>query len=121
MRGYEPVAIASLLVELKTLNIQSNQRYAEAYVYMRMQKGFGPLRIQAELQQRGVAAEIIQRVLDPADTCWVEQLQKVRQKKFGTPLPRDFKIQARQMRFLQTRGFSSEQINRALKNTAPLS
>jgi regulatory protein len=115
IRGYETTAIAWLLSELKALDMQSDQRYAEAYAHMRTQKGFGPLRIQAELRQRGVAAGIIHAVIDQDDEFWLTQTQKVRQKKFGTSIPRDFKAQARQMRFLQMRGFSGEQIKHVLR------
>ncbi|MGB6976084.1 MAG: regulatory protein RecX [Gammaproteobacteria bacterium] len=115
IRGYDTSAIAWLLSELKALDMQSDCRYAEAYVHMRTQKGFGPLRIQAELQQRGVAAEIIYTVIAQDDEFWLAQVQKIRQKKFGTTIPSDFRAQARQMRFLQTRGFSGEQIKQVLR------
>jgi len=39
---------------------------------------------------------------------------EVRLKKFGTAEPRDFKEKARQMRFLQYRGFEQEHIQAAL-------
>jgi regulatory protein len=34
----------------------------------------------------------------------------VREKKFGSALPADFRERSRQMRFLQQRGFTAEQI-----------
>jgi regulatory protein len=39
---------------------------------------------------------------------------KVRHKRFGSELPEDFKERARQARFLQYRGFTTDQINHAL-------
>jgi regulatory protein len=115
MRGYETEAINWVLSELISLGIQSDQRYAEAYTHMRTRKGFGPLRIQAELRHRGISDEIVQRVINKNDQIWLEQIQKVRQKKFGATIPRDFTIQAQQVRFLQSRGFSSEQIKQILR------
>ena len=96
-RGYENSAISVLLNKLVISNLQSDQRFAQAYTQMRINKGFGPLRIQAELQQRGVATEIIQDLMIDKDAVWSEQIKKVRQKKFGTLIPKDFKIQARQI------------------------
>ena len=67
--------------------MQSDQRYAEAYVYMRTQKGFGPLRIQAELRQRGVAAGIIHAVIDQDDEFWLTQLKKFVKKNSVQAFP----------------------------------
>ena len=44
---------------------------------------------------------------------WLERAREVREKKFGRESPRDFKERSRQMRFLQQRGFTSEQIRGA--------
>jgi regulatory protein len=115
-RGYENTAISLLLAELATTNLQSDQRFAEAYTQRRTNKGFGPLCIQAELQQRGIAGEIIQDLIIVNDEFWLEQAKKVRQKKFGALIPKDFKTQVRQMRFLQSRGFSGAQIKQLLQN-----
>jgi regulatory protein len=40
----------------------------------------------------------------------------VREKRFGLAQPRDFRERSRQMRFLQQRGFSSEQISSAFQD-----
>jgi len=47
----------------------------------------------------------------------MQRLDLVRQKKFGKAMPADYKEQARQSRFLQYRGFSTEQIRRLFKPT----
>ena len=40
--------------------------------------------------------------------------RQTRERKFGAELPRDFKEKARQMRFLQYRGFEQDQITAAV-------
>jgi len=40
----------------------------------------------------------------------------VRSKRFGDAMPEDFKERARQARFLQYRGFTSEQIREVLND-----
>ncbi|MBT8092507.1 MAG: RecX family transcriptional regulator, partial [Gammaproteobacteria bacterium] len=45
---------------------------------------------------------------------WTEMAREIRARKFGRARPADFKDKARQMRFLQYRGFESEQIQAAM-------
>ncbi len=89
---------------------QDDIRFAEVYSHMRAQRGYGPLRIHAELRERGVAEAVIAQVMDEKNQLWQERLQEVYQKKFRGKLPQNFAMRAKQMRFLQYRGFSSEQI-----------
>ena len=67
------------------------------------------MRIQQELKQKGVSAELIEQYLDNNDY-WRNIAKEVREKRFGATLPKDYKDIAKQMRFLQYRGFSNEQL-----------
>ena len=77
-------------------------------------RGHGPLRIRMDLRERGVADTDIDEALDTADEDWVAVAREARRKRFGAAGPADFRERARQGRFLQYRGFSSEQIRAAL-------
>ena len=91
--------------------LQSDKRYAAAYLGMRSNSGMGPVRIRSELVQRGVEPAIIDRCFAQAEICWHQQLTKVRVKKFGESLPCDITQRAKQACFLQYRGFDSEMIS----------
>ena len=67
-----------------------------------------------ELRERGVDAETINSSLEEAETDWVQAAREARRRKFGVSLPRDYRERAKQARFLQYRGFSSDQIRAAL-------
>jgi regulatory protein len=67
-----------------------------------------------ELRERGVADTDIDEALATADEDWVVVAREARRKRFGAAGPSDFGERARQGRFLQYRGFSSEQIRAAL-------
>ena len=95
--------------------MQDDARYAEAYARSRVAKGYGPLRITRELSERGLAEELVQQAFSAMDLDWEAGIRAVREKKFGRQAPMDFKEQARQSRFLQYRGFTSEQIRNAFK------
>ncbi len=108
--------IAQTIDRLAADNLQSDQRFTEAFVNSRANQGKGPVRIEQELRQRGVAAELISAWLDPSDTHWRELAVRERCKRFGDQAPRESREKARQMRFLQYRGFSQDQIRWALEN-----
>ena len=68
-----------------------------------------------ELEERKLEADLIDACLSECDQDWVALARQVRKKKFGSDLPADFKEAARQMHFLQYRGFESGQIQRAVE------
>ncbi len=107
--------INQVLVQLHAENLQSDARFTESFIRSRANKGQGCLRIRYELQQLGIAAAVVNEYLDENDELWQQLAQQVRKKKFGTALPRDPKQKAKQIRFLQYRGFSATQIQRALR------
>ncbi len=107
--------IEDVIKKLQETNLQSDSRFAENYVRYRSQRGYGPLRIKQELNERGVAADIIAEQLTGIEIDWFELTITVRCKRFGEQNPSDFKERAKQQRFLQYRGFSHEHINESLK------
>lgn len=93
----------------------SDQRFAESFVNMRSRRGHGPIRIKNDLKQKKVAAELISDAFDACETDWFELARDVRERKYGDELPEEFKEKARQMRFLQSRGFEMQHIQYALQ------
>ena len=115
-RGFEDDEIVPALQTLSREGLLSDERFTESFIHSRMERGSGPVKIRAELRQRGVADEIITNWLDERDRVWLERAESVRCKKFGSALPVDYKEKARQARFLQYRGFSAEQTRQVLRD-----
>jgi regulatory protein len=113
-KGFDVQLIDQVLTQLQESKILSDERFLESFVRSRINKGQGPLRIQQELQQRGLAGEPIVEKLDMLSVEWVERAQQVRQKRFGQSLPHNTRDKVKQMRFLQYRGFTNTQIKAAL-------
>ena len=109
-RGFEEPAIRVVLDHLTQENLLSHERFVESYIHARCNKGFGPVRIQAELTQRGIPQELIDPHLKITDNAWIIKIREVWQKRFKNQLPKDAKTRAQQMRFLYGRGFTAEQI-----------
>jgi len=114
-KGYAEQAIVPVLADLVQQRLLSDERFTEAYVRYRSNMGYGPRRIEQELRQRGVAEDLIAAHLDSNDAHWLDEVAQVRQKRFGPAVPSDYKDRAKQMRYLQYRGFTHEQINRAFR------
>jgi regulatory protein len=92
-------------------NSQSDQRYAEMLCRSRFNAGKGPLKLLHELRNQNIDEEIIELTMSDYSGKWKNLADEVRVRKFGEELPDNFSEWSRQARFLQQRGFSSEQIN----------
>ena len=112
--GFDGSLVGHVMSELQAHGLQSDCRFAEAYVRYRGSRGFGPARIHKELADKGVSSALVAEVMAGSGWDWYVQAASVRTKKFGDNRPEDYKERARQARFLQYRGFAGEQINYAL-------
>ena len=66
-------AIAGLIEQ----NLQSDERFAQAFVAMRQRQGKGPLVIRMELREKGVASELIAHFVDDSHALWSELARDV--------------------------------------------
>ena len=107
-------AIEPVLTQLQADDLLSDARFTESFIRGRMNKGYGPVRIRYELQQLQIAEDLLNELLDSRDVQWIEAAQRVRQKKFGESVPTDMKQKAKQIRFLQYRGFNTVHIKHAI-------
>jgi regulatory protein len=114
-REFADFVVAAVLDELERTGALAESRFTESFVRARVAKGQGPTRIRAELAQRGVAEDEVDRALREADIDWLETIRAVRRKRFGAEVPRAYRERARQARFLEYRGFDSARIRAALE------
>jgi len=111
-RGFEEAAAAGVVAELLRDGVLDDGRYAQNYVAYHAGRGQGPLRIAAELRRSGLAADLIEAALETGPD-WSALARKVCRAKFGQQAPDSWTERARQARFLQYRGFSSDHIRAA--------
>jgi len=102
----------AVLDTLQNERLLSDARYAAQRVVARAGR-YGNARLKQELRQKGVADEEIAAAL-PEGGDEAERCRSVWQRKFGE-LPQSPEARAKQQRFLQYRGFSSEAIRRVLR------
>jgi len=112
--GFEADVADDAVARLVEDGLQSDVRFAEAFVRSRINQGKGPLRIRADLREKGVNDGVTEDGIREAAEDWYALAVEVRLKKFGADRPAEFKEKARQMRFLQSRGFEQDQIQAAV-------
>jgi regulatory protein len=111
-RSFPREEIDILIIKLVEKNFLDDLRFAQNYFRMRTNKGYGIIRIAAELRERGLAKEIISSVQNEN---FSGDIESVCFKKFGTKDFKDMNTRAKAIRFLQYRGFTLSQINRLFK------
>ncbi|MBU2955105.1 regulatory protein RecX [Marinobacter sp. F3R08] len=107
--------IDAVLDEYEAEGWLDDERFADVYARQRMDLGYGPLRILGELQQRGVS-KVPECVEEMSDEDWCQKAIGIRDKRFGlVDLSKDWDEKVRQARFLNRRGYSAQQVERALE------
>ena len=106
--------VEEILNELTTQGWLSDFRAAEQIVRLRRNR-FGIQRIAYELRQKGINEDLINDVLPQMKDTELEAAHNIWQRKFGVP-PVDSKEKAKQIRFMQSRGFTVDIIFKVLRD-----
>jgi regulatory protein len=101
--------IESTLDDFSAKGWQDDLRFAQMYARVRIEKGDGPLKIRAKFRECGLSETVTAEVLSQDNTFWQQQLQRKWTKKCGAA-SKNLASRAKQQRFLQSRGFTLEQI-----------
>lgn len=104
--------VLTLVEELSRENYQSDQRVAEMVVRSQIRKGKGPNRIKLALRAKSIDKELAQNDMNEID--WYDEAYQLKVKKYGVDVNKDPKIKAKQIRFLQYRGFEMDAIMKAI-------
>ena len=115
IKGFDKSELQIAIDVLAEQDWQSDQRFAESYSRYRIKKGYGPIKIAFELQQRGIEDTHVDPVeLDLADS-WDEIIDSVYLKKYTDDKKLTHKEWLKRNRFLQQRGFNNDMINQLFK------
>ncbi|MDO8270882.1 MAG: regulatory protein RecX [Gammaproteobacteria bacterium] len=112
--------LPAVLDQLEQDGLLSDARFVAAYVRYRRSRGFGPLLIRQELRGKGVSSVLLDAALAANTLEWLESLRELVARKQRLPTPEGDAQAARKARqklyrFCLSRGFSSEQIEQALR------
>ncbi|MEN8176952.1 MAG: regulatory protein RecX [Pseudomonadota bacterium] len=115
-RAFSEQIVGAVLDDLEAQGLLSDRRFAEQYLEARVRRGFGPLRIRAELSKRGVDAALVSQVFESTDVDWLARVREAMTSRYGADAPLDLAEAARRARFLDYRGFPSELVKAVLRS-----
>lgn len=107
-----PGELAKVLDDLAAKGFLDDQRAADSLAHRRGQK-LGTARVVQEMRSRGIELQAIESAAEQLKATELERAREVWRKKFGEPAL-DAVARGKQMRFLISRGFSSEIIRRVI-------
>lgn len=118
--------IELIVEEFTEQNWLSEQRYCNAFVRSRINKGQGKNRIKADAQNKRLDRACLTLALEENDTDWFElALETYNRRYWDKPLADSNgnndkayeKEKAKRMRFMQYRGFTMDQMRYAMEQT----
>lgn len=112
----EEGTLAKALDELQVKGFINEARVIESVLHRRAGK-LGAARIKQELQSKGLDPQAVRDAVTGLQETERERAQEVWRRKFGAA-PADAKEAVRQMRFLATRGFTTDVIRRVVGGKA---
>lgn len=110
--GQDRADVDAVLDELQRRDLLSEERFAAAVVRARASR-YGDARLKQDLKSRGATPDAAAAALDAVRGSELERARAVWTRRFGRP-PASLQERARQVRFLEARGFSAAVIRRVL-------
>jgi len=109
--------ITQVLNDFEAKGWLSDERYAQALVRRRSQR-YGLRRVADELQRAGIDPNMISSLSHELSSSEFERAQALWARKFGV-ISSDQKERAKQYRFLVSKGFNPELVNRLISGRTP--
>lgn len=109
--------IESLIQWLQEKGFLSEKRFAETYARRKAAR-YGSRRILYELQDHHLADSVIQEITESLQETELQRAFALWERKFGKP-PETLQEKAKQIRFLQQRGFPGNIIRQVIKGDLP--
>ncbi|MBE1286994.1 MAG: regulatory protein RecX [Alteromonadaceae bacterium] len=112
-KGFAEDEIWNVLSQFVAKDLQSDARFVYHFIRHSMHKGQGWFRIKQGIKAHHIEPSMVDEALAELEPDWFELAYQVKVKRFGEAIAQDSKEQQKQMRFLQYRGFSMEEIQHA--------
>lgn len=109
-KGWPKDEVDAVIDELAGAGLQSDQRFAEMYARQRAAKAYGPLRIRAELGERGIDRDLVEQTLRELDVDFHDSARNFYRRRYGGDERPDYSERARRAQALSRRGFAAEHL-----------
>lgn len=119
-KGYSDHDIEEAIAKLKYYGYVDDEHYALSYIRSNAEKK-GVKRIKVELSQKGISSDVISQTLEESEIDEVNVIEELLERRYSTTDISDEKARRRIYSFFARRGFSYENISRALSNYKKMS
>lgn len=109
--------IANVIQKLSNSNHLNDTRLVTMLIDKQIKKLHGPTRIKQEIRQKGFPQTLIEQKIEESGIDWYSMAKEARIKKFSDTPPSDQKEKAKQIRYLQYKGFSMDMIFETFSQT----
>ena len=113
-KGFRAKDIHPVLDELENENLLNEERFIGSFIRTRRARGFGPLKICAELKIHGIDRHRWLACEEWREELWQNSAILLCAKRFGFVAQKTHEQRILQSRYLQQRGFTSQQIKIAM-------
>ncbi|ENM5785820.1 recombination regulator RecX [Vibrio metoecus] len=115
LKGHVHEVVDEVVEYCLELGYLSDVRYTASQARQMVHKGYGEQRLRQQLKEKRVAEAVIEQVLAEQTIDWFELAKEVAHKKFKAGISFERSQYAKQVRYLQYRGFNFDQIRYALQ------
>lgn len=117
-RGLAPEDSAAALARLQSKDFQSDARFGEMLVRSRIEAGYGPRWIIAELKTHGIAESAARELVEAAQPDWPELARRQLRRRYGGKPAATFGERAKRAALLLRRGFDASTVKLATGSDA---
>lgn len=113
-KGYDTMICDIVIDTMREYNYINDADYCVSFLDYAASKGWGKLKIHAELKRRGVDESAVSAALAEFDDCPEERIYDILCRKFDSADVKDFKQKQKVLRFFASRGFDFDSIQSAV-------
>lgn len=114
-RGLDPAEVESAVGKLADAGWQDDQRFAESLVRNRVNGGYGPIHIRAELGTHGLDSDAVAAALETFEGDWVENARDLVRRRYGEGISDDMVLRRKAADLLMRRGFPGDIVRAATR------
>lgn len=114
-KGIASDEVEAVVAKLERAGWQSDVRFAESRVRVRVGDGYGPQYIRAELATHGLGRDTIAAAIDTFEGDWAANARDLVRRRYGDAVVDDLKLRRKAADVLMRRGFDAACIQSATR------
>jgi regulatory protein len=118
-RGFDDAERDETLERLRAKDFQNDERFAEMLVRSRLEAGYGPRWIVAELNTHGIGEEPARNLIAAAEPDWPALALRQLRRRYGARAATSLAERSKRANFLLRRGFDGATVRLALGSGSP--